>query len=53
VQQVLEERACSLGVQADGLTPEQWLDLFYAKRKGSGKGERSVKQREAKDVAIP
>jgi type IV secretion system protein VirB4 len=52
MQRVLEERAGALGVEADGLAPEQWLDAFYANRKGSGKGRRSVKQEEAKDVAV-
>lgn len=34
---VLGERAGELGVQPDGLAPEQWLEAFYARRNGSGK----------------
>ena len=37
LNQVLRTRSRELGVQADALTPEQWLDAFYANRKGSGK----------------
>lgn len=34
---VLDEKARELGVTSDQLRPEQWLDEFYARRKGSGK----------------
>ena len=37
LNQVLRTRSRELGVQVDALTPEQWLDAFYANRKGSGK----------------
>lgn len=38
MQQVLEERAQSVGVMSNELSPEQWLPQFYSQRKGSGKG---------------
>ena len=34
---VLAERAAALGVDAEDLRPEQWLEEFYARRKGSGR----------------
>ncbi len=34
---VLSRKAGQLGVSIDQLTPEQWLEDFYANRKGSGK----------------
>ena len=34
---VLAERALELGIPMDALRPEQWLDLFHARRKGTGK----------------
>ncbi|MGV7180482.1 VirB4 family type IV secretion/conjugal transfer ATPase [Xanthomonas axonopodis] len=34
---VLSRNANRLGVSVDQLTPEQWLEDFYANRKGSGK----------------
>lgn len=37
MHQVLDEQARQLGVTPDQLCPEQWLDEFYARRKGSGK----------------
>ncbi len=37
MHQILRERADAEGVAADDLRPEQWLDLFYEHRKGSGK----------------
>ena len=37
LNQVLRTRSRELGVDVDALTPEQWLDAFYANRKGSGK----------------
>lgn len=37
LNQVLRTRSRELGVEVDALTPEQWLDAFYANRKGSGK----------------
>jgi hypothetical protein len=33
----LAKTASETGVQVDALTPDQWLDAFYANRKGSGK----------------
>ncbi|MCX7512378.1 VirB4 family type IV secretion/conjugal transfer ATPase [Frateuria sp. STR12] len=38
MHRVLHECATAKGVPADALRPEQWLELFYASRKGSGKG---------------
>jgi len=37
LEKVLAERAQALGVSVDQLRPEQWLEQFYANRKGSGK----------------
>jgi len=37
MHQVLHERAAAAGVAMDALRPEQWLEAFYANRKGSGK----------------
>ncbi|WP_147651383.1 VirB4 family type IV secretion/conjugal transfer ATPase [Vulcaniibacterium gelatinicum] len=37
LHRVLDERAAELGVAVDELRPEQWLEAFYARRKGSGK----------------
>jgi type IV secretion system protein VirB4 len=39
---LLSERAAELGVDIDQLRPEQWLEAFYARRKGSGKGRSSA-----------
>jgi type IV secretion system protein VirB4 len=36
---VLEENAGELGMNADELKPEQWLETFYSMRKGSGKSQ--------------
>ena len=33
----LEEQARKLNVSPDKIEPEQWLETFYARRKGSGK----------------
>ena len=37
MHQVLHEHAAANGVAVDTLRPEQWLETFYANRKGSGK----------------
>ncbi|KIQ24664.1 VirB4 family type IV secretion/conjugal transfer ATPase [Xanthomonas campestris] len=37
MHQVLSRKAGQLGVSVDQLTPDQWLEDFYANRKGSGK----------------
>ncbi|WP_115555053.1 VirB4 family type IV secretion/conjugal transfer ATPase [Xanthomonas arboricola] len=37
MHQILSRKAGQLGVTVDQLTPEQWLEDFYANRKGSGK----------------
>ncbi|MBV6816064.1 VirB4 family type IV secretion/conjugal transfer ATPase [Xanthomonas campestris pv. passiflorae] len=37
MNQVLSRKAGQFGVSVDQLTPEQWLEDFYANRKGSGK----------------
>lgn len=45
MHRVLEEKAGRLGVHPDELAPEQWLDDFYSRRRGSGKalsGEQKV-----------
>jgi len=38
MHRVLRECATAANVPVDALHPEQWLELFYASRKGSGKG---------------
>lgn len=38
LHQLLEEASQREGVVVDQLRPDQWLDAFFAKRKGSGKG---------------
>lgn len=43
MHRVLEEEAYRAGVPTSELTPDQWLDRFYAERKGSGKGKPSAK----------
>jgi type IV secretion system protein VirB4 len=48
MHQVLAERAREEGIESDELRPEQWLEQFYASRKGSGKsGARSSEGRKA------
>ena len=37
MHQVLQDRAAAAGVSVDDLRPDQWLDVFYENRKGSGK----------------
>jgi len=37
LEKVLAERAETLGMSVEQLKPEQWLEQFYASRKGSGK----------------
>ncbi|MGN2246187.1 VirB4 family type IV secretion/conjugal transfer ATPase [Frateuria sp. GZRR35] len=37
MHRILRECALAEGVHVDALRPEQWLELFYASRKGSGK----------------
>ncbi|CAD1793006.1 VirB4 protein [Xanthomonas arboricola pv. juglandis] len=41
MHQILSRKADKLGVSVDQLTPEQWLEDFYANRKGSGKRKRA------------
>jgi type IV secretion system protein VirB4 len=45
LEQVLERTAASNGVAVDQLRPEQWLEAFYAQRKGSGKARINHKER--------
>ncbi|OAX87130.1 hypothetical protein A7D16_17300 [Xanthomonas nasturtii] len=49
MHQILAGKASKLGVSVDQLTPEQWLNDFYANRKGSGK-RKSAKDKEAEDA---
>lgn len=49
MHQILSRKADKLGVSVDQLTPEQWLEDFYANRKGSGK-RKAVKDKEAEDA---
>ncbi|KER84311.1 VirB4 family type IV secretion/conjugal transfer ATPase [Xanthomonas arboricola] len=41
MHQILSRKADKLGVSVDQLTPEQWLEDFYANRKGSGARKRA------------
>src|SRR3546814_731780 len=47
---VLDAKATELCTNAGDLEPAQWLETFYAMRKGSGKG--TAVQREARDMAV-
>ncbi|MBL9198834.1 VirB4 family type IV secretion/conjugal transfer ATPase, partial [Xanthomonas fragariae] len=49
LHQVLARQAGQLGVSVEQLTPEQWLEAFYANRKGSGK-RTSAKDKEVEDA---
>ncbi|WP_159087876.1 hypothetical protein, partial [Xanthomonas fragariae] len=49
LHQVLARQAGQLGVSVEQLTPEQWLEAFYANRKGSGKCT-SAKDKEVEDA---
>ncbi|MCI4566754.1 VirB4 family type IV secretion/conjugal transfer ATPase [Lysobacter sp. CFH 32150] len=51
MHRVLQEQADVAGVSPNELRPDQWLDRFYAERKGSGKGKDSAKTPRAKDQA--
>ena len=42
MQQVLEEQSRKHGVLSNELRPEQWLNEFYANRKGSGKEAKAL-----------
>ena len=42
MHRVLAERAAQLGVRPDDLSPEDWLDIFYSERKGSGKSSAAA-----------
>jgi type IV secretion system protein VirB4 len=44
---VVQERARAAGVTVDELKPEQWLEEFYARRKGSGKSAARTFSRSA------
>jgi type IV secretion system protein VirB4 len=37
MHQVLDERATELGKTTDALSPDEWLEHFYTRRKGSGR----------------
>lgn len=41
LHQVLADKSRESGVPAGDLTPDQWLQDFYDRRKGSGKGKRA------------
>jgi len=49
---VLEERANALGVKSDDLRPEQWLELFYENRKGSGKKKATAESRSTRSASM-
>ncbi|MGL4768605.1 MAG: hypothetical protein ACRCV6_11095, partial [Formosimonas sp.] len=38
MKRVMDEQAASLGLTVDTIHPNDWLEQFYAQRKGSGKG---------------
>ena len=53
MDEVLQARAIETALSIDELRPEQWLDAFYANRKGSGKlpaGRPSSAERERKEA---
>ncbi|TCZ87234.1 VirB4 family type IV secretion/conjugal transfer ATPase [Lysobacter sp. N42] len=42
LHELLDERARELGCRVDALTPDQWLDAFFERRKGAGKSVASM-----------
>jgi len=50
LHQILDERAAAEGVSVNDLRPEQWLQEFYDKRKGSGKGPKATPSNRAHGV---
>jgi hypothetical protein len=44
LHQILDERAAVEGVDINDLRPEQWLQDFYDRRKGSGKDPGKIRQ---------
>lgn len=51
MHRVVEEEAGRLGIGQNDLRPEQWLERFYAERKGSGKGRPVVRAQEVQSTA--
>lgn len=47
MHRVIEEEACRAGIRVSELRPEDWLERFYAERKGSGKDRRESGERES------
>jgi type IV secretion system protein VirB4 len=51
MHRVLAEQGEATGMAPDELHPDQWLDRFYAERKGSGKGAEPGKSTKGKSLA--
>ncbi|HVI55562.1 MAG TPA: VirB4 family type IV secretion/conjugal transfer ATPase [Luteibacter sp.] len=51
MHEVLQARAEAEGVSTDALRPEQWLEMFYEHRKGSGKGPSNPTPNKSKRAA--
>ena len=51
MHRVLQEQAHAEGVSPDELRPDQWLDRFYAERKGSRKGRDNMGSPQARGRA--
>jgi type IV secretion system protein VirB4 len=52
MHEVLQQRAVAEGVKPDDLRPEQWLQVFYDNRKGSGKRKASTEARDTRSAAM-
>lgn len=44
---IVTDEAAAAGITVNQVTPEMWLERFYAERKGSGKNAKSAVQRNA------
>jgi type IV secretion system protein VirB4 len=51
MHEVLQQRASALGVPSDDLKPEQWLEVFYENRKGSGKRQPTSESRTTRSAS--
>jgi type IV secretion system protein VirB4 len=52
MHEVLQQRAEAEGVKPDDLRPEQWLQVFYDNRKGSGKRKATTEARDTRSAAM-
>jgi type IV secretion system protein VirB4 len=52
MHEVMQARAEAEGVKSDDLRPEQWLQMFYDNRKGSGKRQPTPEARSPRSAAL-